>query len=771
MKLKRGAPALASQTPRAASISPLSSGAARKLRHPSIKSASERVSKVTAGASADGHGLQGVQALPNRALVLRHVVIRSVPARTSLACAPAHGAHRPVIRRLAAIVGELLRSGRGSLRLRMTLAGVAALTLGICLTTLLLVQRAERDTLRDQREREVQEAARTAIVLSSRVVELQNLLRIAGEQLTPATMRNPAALERFMHDRAVLRAQFSHMAVMSPDGQVRVYAEREGVRPLKLDIGQQPYFRQTVAEGRPIVSEVQPSRVTGDPVVVFTYPLHGPEGLYGVIGGAVRLGSGDLLTHAAQYLDLEGQDALLVLSDMQGRILAHPDAGRVMTRMADDPQLASAWTGWQLLRSPMEPSGVSVDLPGLITSVAAVNGPDWLLWRLQPEDQLLRPLHRARSQVLVGALVMVLVTSLVLLALVGRLLRPMRVLERRAQSLFDAGQDLQSGWPACGGEIGRLAQVLREVGSERAALEAAHAELLERLESVMAAAPVGIALTRQGRFELVNAELCRLLGRGPGALQGQPMSLAGLECEPHRALLHAVEQAFAAGESYCGEWQLQRADGERFWAVLNARQERPGDAASGVIWTVADHSAQVAAREQLEWSARHDPLTRLSNRIELERRLAQVFAARSAAMPAALVAIDLDRFKPINDSAGHAAGDAMLQLVAEALLGCVRRSDLAVRLGGDEFVLLMEHCEAEEALAIAHRACTAVNRLELHWEGHRLRVGASAGVAMLENGMAQPHYWMRAADHACYAAKRHGRGHARLAKRGAAVVA
>jgi hypothetical protein len=109
-----------------------------------------------------------------------------------------------------------------------------------------------------------------------------------------------------------------------------------------------------------------------------------------------------------------------VVSDTQGRILAHPDARRVMTRMDKDPQLAGAWSGWQLLRSPLEPSGVSVELPGLITSVAAVNGPDWLLWRLQPEDRLLRPLHAARSRALADALVMVLVASLVLLVLVGR---------------------------------------------------------------------------------------------------------------------------------------------------------------------------------------------------------------------------------------------------------------------------------------------------------------------------------------------------------------
>jgi diguanylate cyclase (GGDEF)-like protein/PAS domain S-box-containing protein len=660
-------------------------------------------------------------------------------------------------------LAEVLRSGHGSLRVRMTLAGVAALTLGICLTTLLLVQRAEHDTLRDQRERELQETARIAAVLSNRVVELQNMLRIAAGQLDDATLQDSTALLHFMQGKAALRSQFSHMAAITPDGQVRMYAEREDVRPLSLDLGQQPYFRQTLAEGRPIVSEVQPSRVVDEPAVVLTYPLRGPGGVYGVIAGAVRLSSGALLAHAAQYLDEEDQAALLVVSDTQGRILAHPDGHRVMSRMQDDPQLAAAWNGWQQLRSPQEPSGVSVALPGTLASTAAVAGPDWLVWRLLPEAFVLRPLHAARQQALMGALFMVLATSLVLLALVDGLLRPMRQLKDRAQSLFDPGQDPHAGWPACGGEIGRLTRVLRKVGIERAQLEAVNAGLLGRLESVMAAAPVGIALTRQGRFELVNAELCRLFGREPWELQDAPMALAGLADTPQRPLLQFVERAFATGQAYHGEWQFERADGLRFWAVLHARREHADDPDSGVIWTVADHSAQVAAREQLEWSARHDPLTRLSNRIELERRLQQVFAAPAPVLPAALVAIDLDRFKPINDHAGHAAGDAMLQAVAKALLGCLRPGDLAVRLGGDEFVLLLARCDAEEALAIAHRACAAVDHLALPWEGQRLHVGASAGVAMLEEGMTQPHHWMRAADQACYAVKRHGRGHARLA--------
>jgi diguanylate cyclase (GGDEF)-like protein len=228
-------------------------------------------------------------------------------------------------------------------------------------------------------------------------------------------------------------------------------------------------------------------------------------------------------------------------------------------------------------------------------------------------------------------------------------------------------------------------------------------------------------------------------------------------------LLQFAEKALAVGHIYHGEWQMQRADGQQFWAVLRAQRTHPGDPSLGVIWTVMDHSEQVAARRQLEWNARHDALTRLANRSELERRVAQCLSKGAASQPSALVAIDLDRFKSVNDTAGHAAGDAMLQAVAEALRSCIRAADVAVRLGGDEFVLLLEHCPAQDALRIARAACAAIERIDLCWEGHRLHVGASAGVAMLEPGMPQAVHWLRAADQACYAAKRHGRGHVRLA--------
>lgn len=650
----------------------------------------------------------------------------------------------------------------GSLKLRMTAAGVVALALGVFLTTLVLVQRAERDTLAEQRQRELGETARTAAVLGSRVVALQKALQTVATQFDERTLHDPAALERFITDRAVLRDMFGNVFAAAPDGRVRVFATRHGVQPRNFSVADRPYFRQTLQEDRPIISQAMPSRAVPEPVIVLTYPLRGARGVYGVIGGALWLASGDLMAHVLQYRE-DSKGVLLVVTDMQGRILAHPDGSRVMQPLSSEPRLAAAWAEWGRMRSPLEPAGLSLELPSRVVSVAAVSGPQWLVWRALPESQVLAPLYGARHHALQWAAVMVGVTSLVLLALVSWQLRPLRALKRRAQHLFDPGHDPQAGWPAAGGEIGQLASVLCRVSIERSQLEAAHAELLRRLESVMAAAPVGIAFVRHGRFELVNVEFGRLFGRAPHELTGQPVAAIGLDESTRRRLQRHAYRAVQAGRTWRGEWELQRGDGSRFWAALRACAADPAEPAQGLIWSVADINDQVTARQQLQWAAHHDRLTGLANRAGFEQRLAQVFALRPKSLPAALVAIDLDQFKPLNDRAGHAAGDAMLEAVATALRGCVRASDLAARLGGDEFVLLLEHCPAERAMSIAEAVCNAVAGIALPWEGQLLQVGASAGVAMLQSSMDEPAHWLRAADRACYDAKRAGRGQVRAA--------
>ena len=179
------------------------------------------------------------------------------------------------------------------------------------------------------------------------------------------------------------------------------------------------------------------------------------------------------------------------------------------------------------------------------------------------------------------------------------------------------------------------------------------------------------------------------------------------------------------------------------------------DRTIGKVLDITAENAQLT--RALQYQATHDPLVDLVNHREFNVRLREVAARKHE--PCALVFIDLDRFKEINDCGGHAAGDEALRRVSEILKAQVRASDTAARLGGDEFALLLPGCPGERAEQVARAALAAIEEFVLHWEGgHYFRVGASMGVAWAEPGAADAAALLRVADAACYAAKNAGRG-------------
>ena len=198
----------------------------------------------------------------------------------------------------------------------------------------------------------------------------------------------------------------------------------------------------------------------------------------------------------------------------------------------------------------------------------------------------------------------------------------------------------------------------------------------------------------------------------------------------------------------------QPIDGTR----LRARPVDTADPSAGTIWTVTDISEQKLAREELPWTASHDPLTGLANRRAFERRAEALVKGLPVTLPAAIIYIDLDFFKPVNDQGGHAAGDAMLVAVAGAISSAVRASDLVARPGGDEFAVLLERCSSVAALHTAEHIRAAIAAVLLDWEGRQFKVTASLGVASLSADTATLGSWLARADAACYAAKAAGRG-------------
>ena len=655
-----------------------------------------------------------------------------------------------------------LATAFSSLKLRITLGTIAALVLGIGLTTAALLQRAERDTLSAQNERELDEAARAAGVMSRRVVELQRALQVVAAQLDKATLGDDTKLAAFMQAKPVLRELFSTLSAVTADGQARIFVDETGLHHPQLNVADRDYFRRTLSERRPIVSDPLQSRISGKPAIIFTYPLRDENGVYGVLAGSLRLTSRDLLSDLVDTQAGES-NVLLIVTDVQGRILAHPNRDRLLQGLDTEPRLAVAFRQWVAGGRAAEPTGLRLAQPAEVVSAAGVAGPDWMIWRATPEAELLAPLRSARKQALGWAAGLTGLMSLLMLLFLWWLLRPLTQLEHRAQHLFNAGDDPHAGWPEGSGEIGRLARVLRHVGAERAQLEGFNAVVLGKLGSVMAAAPVGIAFTRTQRFELVSAEFCRLFGREEQAMLGQPMQMIFGSNADYQAFETQAHAATQKGEAYVGEWQMLRANGTLFWARLRGRPVNAKVASGGSIWTLNDIDQQIAERAQLEWSAMHDVLTGLANRKGFEQRLEHVFGALPRSMPAAVVVIDLDHFKPINDTAGHAAGDAMLKAVAAAIASHVRAGDLVVRLGGDEFALLLERCPHDVAMRIAENVRSSIAAITLIWKHRTLRVGASMGVASLTEHTPDGAAWVAEADAACYRAKADGRGAVRAA--------
>jgi diguanylate cyclase (GGDEF)-like protein/PAS domain S-box-containing protein len=210
--------------------------------------------------------------------------------------------------------------------------------------------------------------------------------------------------------------------------------------------------------------------------------------------------------------------------------------------------------------------------------------------------------------------------------------------------------------------------------------------------------------------------------------------------------------------------------------VILVARDRTGRGVSGTASPVRDQDGHTIGavlvfkdvtdvreeQRRLTHSANHDVLTGLPNRSAFGRVLAD--ACRTAASghrSHALLFIDLDRFKPVNDSAGHAAGDQLLKLVASVIRSSCRAQDFAARLGGDEFVVLLSDCPLANARKVAQKIVDSVAGIEFSWNDAAYSIGASVGIAPLTADTEGD--VLATADAACYVAKAQGRGRVAVA--------
>jgi len=280
----------------------------------------------------------------------------------------------------------------------------------------------------------------------------------------------------------------------------------------------------------------------------------------------------------------------------------------------------------------------------------------------------------------------------------------------------------------------------------------------ERYRALVELSPNGITIHVDGRFVFANQASADLLGvPAPEALSGKRV-LDFVKPDYHELVKERLAQLETARRPIRWiEERLHRLDGSEVTVeiagVAFVHQGRPA-----VQVILRDVSERKLAQQRLEFLAHHDALTGLPNRtLFFDRLTHDVAQAKRYGHPMALLYIDLDRFKPINDTLGHDAGDALLKEVANRLVESVRRSDTVARVGGDEFALLLPGCPPERAMVVAERIRALVEAYRLHWEGVAHGVGASIGMVHDDGSFETSDAVIAAADAACYAAKRSGR--------------
>ncbi|MEQ9363177.1 MAG: EAL domain-containing protein [Leptospirales bacterium] len=231
--------------------------------------------------------------------------------------------------------------------------------------------------------------------------------------------------------------------------------------------------------------------------------------------------------------------------------------------------------------------------------------------------------------------------------------------------------------------------------------------------------------------------------------------------DEHAEVRARVARVIESGEPEEYENQIELPDGRLHFHNVVWRTEENGEYRLASIAT--DISSLRKLNEHLEFQATHDALTSLANRYQFEREAAlAIETARSGERTHGLLYLDLDQFKIVNDTCGHAAGDQLLKQLSGELERGLPENGIIARLGGDEFGVIIYDTTAEDAVQQAQVLRTLIDQFRFHYEGHAFRIGISIGVAMIDQNNLTFDQILKDADFACFAAKDAGRNQVHL---------
>ncbi len=319
-----------------------------------------------------------------------------------------------------------------------------------------------------------------------------------------------------------------------------------------------------------------------------------------------------------------------------------------------------------------------------------------------------------------------------------------------------------------GGDLMGIRAVITDITDRRLAEEALFHEK-ERAQITLQSIGDGVITTSSdGTVEFLNATAEALTGWSNAEAVGKPLPqiFRVVDERTREPIEDPIARCLRSGRiAGLANHRLLVSRTGRDYAVQDSAapiRDR-GGAIVGAVLVFQDVTEARRIAREIAHQANHDPLTGLVNRREFERRVENsLISTRVHGAQHALCFIDLDRFKIVNDTAGHAAGDEVLRQVAALLKRRVRGRDTLARLGGDEFCLLIENCPLDKAYALSEGLVAGVRQYRFFWEGRAFEIGASIGVVPVDKDSESTKHLLTDADVACYTAKDRGRNRVQI---------
>lgn len=667
----------------------------------------------------------------------------------------------------------------GSIKTRVTLLTLAIFIVGIWYLSYYVSINLQKDMTKQIGEQQLSSTALLANQINNDLLERQTTLQKLAEKIGEIGLNHPAQIQLFLDDRFIIKRDYNAGAYVTDFDGVAIATVPHTIKRIGVNFRDRAHITTALDKGVSTISQILPGKVLPNPIFSMAVPIRDPQGkVTGVLVGVVDLKRPNFLDKIAH--SRYGKSGYYLLEDQKTRtIITSSDKRRIL-----QPQ-SSPGVNWLVDRhlQGYEESGIVRNAAGLEVLASAKRIPiaSWVMVAAIPTAEAFAPIKELQSRIVLSATLMTLMLGSLVWLLLWRELSPVFSTINKLADLSGSEAHNVILPETHHGEIGDLIKAFNHLLSTLNEREKALAESEFRWKFATEGSGDGLwdwDITNNKVFFSSNWK--KMLGYSDDEISNSLNEWERLvHPEDWEDTMAKVKQHLEGKTpTYNSEHRLLCKNGKYKWildrglVVSRDEQGKPLRA----IGTHTDITERKHMEELIRQQALYDTLTKLPNRRLLVDRLTLAMSvSKRTGYHGAVLFLDLDNFKPLNDTHGHEAGDLLLIEVANRLKHYVRESDTVARMGGDEFVVVLAQLDKninksrQQAAKLAEKIRAELAKpylIEIDEDGKKITVEhhctASIGFVLFLDEQTNINDILRNADDAMYQAKNAGRDSVRF---------